>query len=129
MKKLSLLLIAFTALVGCTPKEKAPDVGLASYSGLSAAIAGGDDIIIYDVRTAEEYESGHIPGALNMSHELIKKNFPVNDKSAVIVVYCTAGVRSGKTDRVLAKLGYTGIIDFGGITKWEGNLVKGGAPN
>lgn len=72
------------------------------------------NITIIDVRTKEEYESGHIKGAINIPDTEIENE--VNyDKDKAIAVYCRTGVRSSEAAKTLEKMGYTKIYDLGGI--------------
>ena len=76
--------------------------------------------IILDVRTQEEYEQGHIPGAIVISHEEIaeKAEEVLTDKDQLILVYCRSGRRSKLAAETLMELGYTNIKEFGGIIDW-----------
>ena len=76
--------------------------------------------IILDVRTQEEYDEGHIPGAIVISHEEIKEKAEevLPDKDQLILVYCRSGRRSKIAAEALAALGYTNIKEFGGIIDW-----------
>ena len=76
--------------------------------------------IILDVRTQEEYDQGHIPGAIVISHEEIgdKAEGVLTDKDQLILVYCRSGRRSKLAAEVLLELGYTNIKEFGGILDW-----------
>ena len=76
--------------------------------------------IILDVRTQEEYDDGHIPGAIVISHEEIveKAEKVLTDKDQLILVYCRSGRRSKIAAEALVKLGYTNILEFGGIIDW-----------
>lgn len=76
--------------------------------------------IILDVRTQEEYEVGHIPGTIVISHEEIaeKAEEVLTDKDQLILVYCRSGRRSKLAAEALAELGYTNIKEFGGIIDW-----------
>ena len=76
--------------------------------------------IILDVRTQEEYNQGHIPGAIVISHEQIseKAEEVLTDKDQLILVYCRSGRRSKLAAQILAELGYTNIKEFGGILDW-----------
>ena len=78
------------------------------------------DYIILDVRTREEYESGHIPGALLLPNEQIGSEQPAElpDFDMLILVYCRSGNRSKQSSRKLARLGYTAVYEFGGIGDW-----------
>ena len=83
--------------------------------------------IILDVRTPEEYRDGHIPGAINIPNEDIGTKEPseLPDKDQLIMVYCRSGNRSKQASRKLAELGYTNIVEFGGIIDWPGETVSG----
>ena len=76
--------------------------------------------IILDVRTREEYDQGHIPGATQISHEEIaeKAEEVLTDKDQLILVYCRSGRRSKIAAEALVELGYTNIKEFGGIIDW-----------
>ena len=76
--------------------------------------------IILDVRTQEEYDQGHIPGAIVISHEEIaeKADEVLTDKNQLILVYCRSGRRSKIAAEALVELGYTNIKEFGGIIDW-----------
>ena len=76
--------------------------------------------IILDVRTREEFDQGHIPGAIQISHEEIaeKAEKMLTDKDQLILVYCRSGRRSKIAAEALVELGYTNIKEFGGITGW-----------
>ena len=85
------------------------------------------DYIILDVRTQEEYETAHIPGAICIPNETIgTEDIPeLPDKDQLILVYCRSGNRSKQTSEKLAKQGYTNIVEFGGINSWTGETVSG----
>ena len=76
--------------------------------------------VILDVRTQEEYDQGHIPGAIVISHEEIeaKAESVLQDKGQLILVYCRSGRRSKIAAEALVKMGYTNIKEFGGILDW-----------
>lgn len=80
--------------------------------------------VILDVRTPEEYESGHIPGAVNVPNEEIGSEDPeaLPDKDQLILVYCRSGNRSVQAAKKLAALGYTNVVEFGGINSWPGEI-------
>jgi rhodanese-related sulfurtransferase len=82
--------------------------------------------IILDVRTPEEYLEGHIPGAINVPNEEIgtAEISELPDKSQLILVYCRSGRRSKEASQKLAELGYTNIVEFGGINDWNGEIEK-----
>ncbi len=82
--------------------------------------------IILDVRRADEFAEGHIPGAINVANEVIgTEEIPeLPDKSQLILVYCRSGRRSKEASEKLVKLGYTNIVEFGGILDWKGEIEK-----
>lgn len=84
-----------------------------------------DDYILLDVRTPEEYNAGHIPGAICIPNESIgTENIPeLPDKDQRILVYCRSGRRSKEAAQKLADLGYTDVVEFGGIIDWTGETV------
>ena len=84
------------------------------------------DYIILDVRRQDEFAEGHIPGAINIANEIISdKEIPLlPDKDKIIYVYCRSGNRSKQAAAKLVQLGYTNIIEFGGILDWDGEIEK-----
>ena len=82
--------------------------------------------IILDARRPDEYDKGHIPGAINVPNEEIgAAEIPeLPDKSQLILVYCRSGRRSKEASEKLVKLGYTNIVEFGGILDWKGEIEK-----
>ena len=86
----------------------------------------GSDYILLDVRTQEEYDEGHIDGALLIPNTEIanKASELLTDKSATIYVYCRSGRRSAEASKALVDMGYTAVYDFGGIIDWPYDVVK-----
>ena len=86
-----------------------------------------DNYLILDVRTEQEYVAGHIPGAIVVPNETIgTEEIPqLPDKDQLIMVYCRSGTRSKQASDKLVKLGYTNIIEFGGINSWPGETASG----
>ena len=84
-----------------------------------------ENYVILDVRTAQEFASGHIPGAVLLPNEIIgTEDIPLlPDKDQLILVYCRSGNRSKQAAEKLAQLGYTNIVEFGGINSWTGEIV------
>ena len=123
MKKLIFLLLAVMMLTACG-QDKENDQG-AIYVNITAEEAkqimdSEEGYIILDVRTQEEYDEGHIPGAIVISHEEIteKAEEVLTDKDQLILVYCRSGRRSKIAAEALVELGYTNIKEFGGIIDW-----------
>ena len=123
MKKLLFLLLAVMLLTACgQAKENDRE---AAYMNITAEEAkqimdSEDGYIILDARTQEEYDQGHIPGAIVISHEEIaeKAEEVLTDKDQLILVYCRSGRRSKIAAEALVELGYTNIKEFGGINDW-----------
>ena len=84
------------------------------------------DYIILDVRRPDEFAEGHIPGAINVPNEEIGTDeiAELPNKSRLILVYCRSGRRSKKASEKLVKLGYTNIVEFGGILDYKGEIEK-----
>ena len=83
------------------------------------------DYIILDVRTIAEYNEWHIPNAICIPNETIDENVvnKLPDKNQMILVYCRSGNRSKQAAEKLKKLGYTNLIEFGGIIDWKGEII------
>lgn len=86
-----------------------------------------DDVIILDVRTAEEYAEVHIEGALLIpdSELAAQASEKLPDKDQTILVYCRSGRRSEASARALVDMGYSAVYDFGGIIDWPYETVTG----
>ena len=84
-----------------------------------------DGHLIVDVRRADEYAQGHIPGAILIPNEEIGTEEPeeLADKYQVILVYCRTGRRSKEASQKLADMGYVNVYEFGGIEDWTGDIV------
>ena len=79
------------------------------------------EVIILDVREQDEYDSGHIPGAVLLPVGSIDETTAaevIPDKDSTVLVYCRSGNRSKTASSALAELGYTNIYEFGGISTW-----------
>lgn len=92
-------------------------------------IASEENYIILDVRRADEYASGHIPGAVNLANEVIGLDdaaveVALPDKEQLILVYCRSGNRSKQASQKLADMGYVNVKEFGGIMDWPGEIEQ-----
>lgn len=87
---------------------------------------GSSTLILLDVRTQEEYDEGHIEGALLIPDYEIddKAGEQLEDKDATILIYCRSGRRSALAAQALADLGYSSVYDFGGIIDWPYEIIK-----
>ena len=89
-------------------------LALLAYNPLSWA---GEEAFWIDVRTAEEYQAGHVEGAINIPYEEIVERIGevTEDPDALIYVYCRSGRRSGIAQGMLQDAGYTQVINLGGL--------------
>ena len=119
-------------LIGCSSAQlKEQENKPTGYTQISQETARemmsrDDGHIIVDVRRPDEYESGHIPGAVNIPNESIGSAKPeeLPDLDQIILVYCRSGNRSKQAAQKLFDIGYTNIYEFGGIMTWTGEIVK-----
>lgn len=127
MKRLILLIIgSLLVLTGCGNKEDSVEITYEKIS-MSEGIKRMETdagFILLDVRRADEFASGHIPGAVNLPNEEIgKAEIPLlPDKNQTIYIYCRSGNRSKLAANKLLALGYTKLIEFGGILDYTGEL-------
>ena len=86
----------------------------------------GDKHIVLDTREQDEFDEGHIPGAILIPYTEIESKAEeiLPDKDMLILVYCRSGRRSKIAAESLAKLGYTNVKEFGGIIDWPYEVEK-----
>ena len=85
-----------------------------------------DDCAIVDVRTQEEYDEGHIVGAICVPNEQIG-SAPLEvlpDLNQILLIYCRSGRRSKEAAEKLSNIGYTQVYEFGGINTWTGEIEQ-----
>lgn len=129
MKKLIPVFMLLLLLAGCGADNEEQENSYLQISMEEAVtrMEEEENYIILDVRTAEEYEEKHIPDAINIPNESIgTEELPeLPDKEQLILVYCRSGNRSKQASQKLADLGYTNVVEFGGIIDWTGETVSG----
>ncbi len=154
MKKYMMIVLTLTLsvflLTGCTAKSSVPEtqkntttaadtdqeeetpapIAVSTLEKINAEKAkemmdAGDKLIILDVRTQEEYQEGHIEGAILIPDFEIESKAEeiLTDKNTTVLVYCRSGRRSALASQKLSDLGYTSIYDFGGIIDWPYEVV------
>ena len=136
MKRLLIpALAALLLLTGCAhapaPQQAAEEKAEPSWVQIDQETAkrmmeADDGHVIVDVRRQDEYDAGHIPGAVLIPNESIVDERPAEppDLEQVILIYCRSGNRSKQAAQKLADMGYLNIYEFGGITTWTGEIVK-----
>ncbi|WP_328284121.1 rhodanese-like domain-containing protein [Oscillibacter valericigenes] len=127
MKKIIPFLMALLLLAGCGAQSEESTYRQINAEEAAAMMEEESGYLILDVRTAEEFSEKHIPGAINIPNETIgTEDIPeLPDKEQLILVYCRSGNRSKQASEKLVKLGYTNIVEFGGINDWTGETVSG----
>lgn len=125
------LLVGLFLLAGCAQPVQlvnSPDMTL-KYNQISQEKAQemmqlDDGHVIVDVRRQDEYDAGHIPGAILIPNESIGDEMPAGlpDFDQIILIYCRSGNRSRQAAEKLADIGYTQVYEFGGIQDWTGEI-------
>ena len=127
MKKLIPIILSALKLTGCagTSNHQTNTYRSITMDEAVTMMAQETGYIILDVRRPDEFAEGHIPGAINVPNETIgTAEIPeLPDKDQLILVYCRSGRRSKEASEKLVKLGYTNIVEFGGILDWKGEIV------
>ena len=134
MKRIMMILLAMLLLSGLAAGQAAGGDDLAGgYRQIDQETARqmmalDDGHVVVDVRRQDEYDAGHIPGAILIPNESIDCDSPelLPDYDQVILIYCRSGNRSKQAAQKLASMGYKNIYEFGGINTWTGEIVTGG---
>ena len=127
MRKLLSIFLVGILLAGCAAPQETAGYRQISMDEAIAMMEEESGYIILDVRTESEFADKHIPGAVNIPNESIgTEEIPeLPDKDQLILVYCRSGNRSKQAAEKLAALGYTNVVEFGGINSWPGETVSG----
>lgn len=129
MKRLAIVFFAVIVLLsGCAQPSNS---SAASYKQITQEEAkemmtNNDGHIIVDVRRQDEYDEGHIKGAILIPNESITDQKPkeLPDLEQVILIYCRSGRRSKEASQKLVDIGYKNIYEFGGINNWTGEIIN-----
>lgn len=121
MRRMIPVLFSLLLLAGCGGGEKAASYRQISQEEAKKIMDTQEEVIILDVREQDEYDSGHIPGAVLLPVGAIDENTAaavIPEKGSTVLVYCRSGNRSKTASATLAELGYTNICEFGGVKTW-----------
>ena len=129
MKRLMIVFMTALLLTGCGQTSSTnPDVAYVNITAEEAKrlMDTKQSYIILDVREQEEYDAGHIPGAILIPYTQIDAQAEqmLPHKNQLILVYCRSGRRSKIAAETLVELGYTNIKEFGGILDWPYEIVR-----
>ena len=133
MKKVIIILIILVVIIGGvimlnknTEKETTNQIQYVSMEEITTIVQENTNYIILDARTIDEYNEGHIPNAICIPNETIDETVTeqLPNKDQLILIYCRSGNRSKQAALKLQQLGYTNLVEFGGIIDWEGLIEQ-----
>ena len=126
-RKILVMILSAVVLMGCTSCEPPTNTykQVTAEEAMSMMDSLSSPYIILDVRTPAEFAQGHIPNAINIPNETIgtEEIAQLPNKKQVIFVYCRSGNRSKQAAEKLVQLGYTNVVEFGGINDWPGDIT------
>lgn len=127
MKQIIPFFLSLLLLGGCAAPAQSSGYRQVTMEEAVAIMEQEDNYLILDVRTIEEFTEKHIPGAICIPNETIgTADIPeLPDKEQLILVYCRSGNRSKQAAEKLTGLGYTNVVEFGGIIHWPGETASG----
>ncbi|HUJ75359.1 MAG TPA: rhodanese-like domain-containing protein [bacterium] len=123
------ILLGCAASLGAAP---APAVAAATYQDPEALFAlvsqELEPYVLVDVRSGPEYQAGHIPSAINVPVAQVTASPSLQDKGALIILYCASGMRAAAAKNALDNAGYSRVVDFGTVYRWTAELATGAEP-
>ncbi|MDY5612278.1 rhodanese-like domain-containing protein [Dysosmobacter sp.] len=107
-----------------TPQSASKDTGVLTAEEAKQRMDENSEAIVLDVRTQEEFDQGHIPGAVCLPNEFIAADMPFPfGKDTELLLYCRSGRRSAEAAKKLRELGFSNVFDFGGIIDWPYDIT------
>ena len=123
MKSLFVPFVLFFAATAFAQGAPSPAPGKVDGAAAKSLVASGARVV--DVRTADEFASGHVPGAINIPYDQLPgRAAEIGPPSTPVVLYCRSGRRSGIAAGALQKAGFTKLYDLQTVTAWPGTLAK-----
>ncbi len=120
---LTILFVGMTA--GCQTADSPAAYTDISGEELHSLLEDGEQFLLVDVREEEEYEQGHIPGAILFPLGQLKENHALLDPEEAIVLICRSGLRSAEAAEFLSEQGYDRVYNLeGGMLDWPGQVVQ-----
>jgi rhodanese-related sulfurtransferase len=110
------LIVGFVFLASRPPTSTTQNISPADYQ--TQFVSANTPHFLLDVRTSEEFASGHIHSAVNISVESLESRLSEVPTDQPVVVYCRSGNRSAQASQILSQAGYTRIYDLGGLNDW-----------
>jgi len=123
MKYILSLVVSLCLIIGTANADDRIETSQAQLKSLQAA-PHKSAFLLLDVRSAEEFASGHIPGAINMSHSIVADNLSKLSqyKNELVIVYCRSGRRAGVAENILKNAGFTNVRHLSGdFNAWQAN--------
>ena len=106
------------------PQPSNKDTGVLTAQEAKQRMEENSEAIVLDVRTQEEFDQGHIPGAVCLPNEFIAADMPFPfGKDTELLLYCRSGNRSAEAAKKLRDLGFSNVLDFGGIQDWPYDIT------
>lgn len=126
IRAVAVLLVAAVALTGCSSSGTATDKGVRTVAAGEARQLIDDGAVVIDVRTPEEFASGHLADARNIDVQADSFHAEVDelDRDSTYVLYCRSGARAGAAGEMMLEMGFTDVANAGGFE----DLAAAGLP-
>jgi rhodanese-related sulfurtransferase len=116
------------ALIALAPPGAAPLPAPGVVDGATAQRLQASGVTVLDVRTPQEFEAGHVPGAINIPFDQVAaRTAELGTKARPLLLYCRTGRRSAIAAAELVRQGFTAVYDFRSLSDWPGPVEQGPA--